>query len=170
MLHQIYPNVSDLCWHCHSAKGSLLHNWWECPSVHDFWNMVLQFHTYATGVIVPNTPQITLLSLPPGSYKDIKKAPLGHWLTKAREVIPRHWRLVHAPPLIGLWRWTILRWRHSCHANWIYMINVVKFSSLGCCSGNPLKCEICIRVFCKIGTWSWVETNKAMPVRVSNPG
>lgn len=99
LLHQIYPNVSDLCWRCHSAKGSLLHIWWECPSVHNFWDMILQLHTRATGVTIPNTPQITLLSILPGSYKSIKKGLLRHWLTAARAVIPRHWRSAHAPSL-----------------------------------------------------------------------
>lgn len=145
VLHRMYPNISDLYWHWHSAKGSLLHIWWECPSVHDFWSMVLQFYTQATGVIVPNMPQITLLSILPGSYKSVKKGLFRHWLTAARAVIPRYWRLVHAPPLI---EW-VMEMLLSCELD---TYNVVKFGSLGNCSGNPLKCKIYIRVGCKIET------------------
>lgn len=56
LLHRIYQNVSDLCWRCQSSKGSLLHIWWECPPVYDFWGMILQLYTCAT---VPNMPQIS---------------------------------------------------------------------------------------------------------------
>lgn len=38
----------------------------------------MQLYTIVTGEVIPNTPQITLLSILPGSYKNIKKGLLRH--------------------------------------------------------------------------------------------
>lgn len=73
------------------AKGSLLHIWWECPPVYDFWDVIFQLYTRVTGVSVSNMPQVTLLYILPGSFKYIKKGLLRHWLTAARTIIPHHW-------------------------------------------------------------------------------
>lgn len=73
-------------------RGSLLHIWWECPLIHDFWAQILRLYTTVTGAIAPNTLKTTLLSILPGSFKCIKKGLLRHWLTAVRSVIPHHWR------------------------------------------------------------------------------
>lgn len=77
-LQRIFPDALYNCWRCHSAKGSLLHIWWECPQICKFWDSIMQLYTIVTGEVIPNTPQITLLSILPGSYKNIKKGLLRH--------------------------------------------------------------------------------------------
>lgn len=62
--------------------------------------MIPQLYTRATGKIVPNTAETTLLSILTGLYKSIKKGLLWHWLTAARMVIPCYWQMAHAPTLI----------------------------------------------------------------------
>lgn len=57
----------------------------------------MQLYTIVTGEVISNTPQITLLSILPGSYKNIKKGLLRHWVIAARLVILRHWRSTQSP-------------------------------------------------------------------------
>lgn len=52
-LQRIYPDASDICWRCHYAKGSLLHIWWECPQILDFWDKIIQLYTTVTGRVNP---------------------------------------------------------------------------------------------------------------------
>lgn len=91
-LHHIYPDASDICCRCHSAKGSLLHFWWECPQIYEFLDWIMQLYTTVTRGIASNMPHTTLLSILPGSFKHIKRGLLKHWLTAARSVILHYWR------------------------------------------------------------------------------
>lgn len=42
VLAKLFPLLSDRCWRCDSHRGTLLHIFWECPSIHPFWRQVLQ--------------------------------------------------------------------------------------------------------------------------------
>lgn len=39
-LKKWYPHTSDCCWRCKAEMGSLIHIWWECPVLSEFWNRV----------------------------------------------------------------------------------------------------------------------------------
>lgn len=104
LLHQIYPSVSGVCWCCHVAKSTLLHIWWECPPIHNVWELLLWFYTTVAGVTIPNSPQIPLLSMLPDTFKPIKKSILWHCLTAARRMIPCHWRMTR---ILSLVEWVI---------------------------------------------------------------
>lgn len=41
-LARIYPNVDPICEKCRSAPASLLHMYWSCPSLANFWKSVFQ--------------------------------------------------------------------------------------------------------------------------------
>lgn len=42
-VNRINTDTLDMCWPCLSARGFLLHIWWECPPIYDFWDLILRF-------------------------------------------------------------------------------------------------------------------------------
>lgn len=40
LLHKFSPCISDRCWRCKQEEGSMLHIWWSCPLLQNFWKMV----------------------------------------------------------------------------------------------------------------------------------
>lgn len=50
VLHRIYPQMSDVCWRCHEAEGTILHIFWECPRIRECWEMVAETIKTITGI------------------------------------------------------------------------------------------------------------------------
>lgn len=155
LLHQINPDASDTYWCCHSAKVSLLHIWWECQPIHDFCHSIPPLYNTVTGATIANTPQITLLSILPGSFTCIKKGLFRHWLTAARSFILHQWWMAHVPPLI---EWVVeMDYIERMKSLLAYELeayitdNFNKHGSLGSCSRNNYKCEIFLGDSCM--TW-----------------
>lgn len=40
LLHKFFPATSDICWRCGEERGTLLHIFWSCPKMVDFWKTV----------------------------------------------------------------------------------------------------------------------------------
>ncbi|XP_069837976.1 uncharacterized protein [Dendropsophus ebraccatus] len=83
-LHQFYPEVTDTCWRCESATGSMLHIWWDCPLLRPFWDAVFAIYKEVTDKDVTPSPGLALLSLVPGPASAAKKGLLRHFMTAAR--------------------------------------------------------------------------------------
>lgn len=94
-IHKIDPSISDTCWRCLRAPGTMIHIWGTCPRIIPFWDKILQLYDRLMGTKYPNEPHITVLSMLPGSYKLVKKSLIRHFLTAACSVIARHWRQAH---------------------------------------------------------------------------
>ena len=43
MLHTFYPSVSPICDKCKSNDGTLLHLFWDCPLIYQFWSRIFFF-------------------------------------------------------------------------------------------------------------------------------
>lgn len=43
LLHKFYPDVSPLCDKCKSTEGTLLHTFWECHVIQQFWSGIFFF-------------------------------------------------------------------------------------------------------------------------------
>lgn len=91
-IHKFFPHVSDRCWRCGSARGSLLHIWWECPPITDFWKKV---HTILKTVTTCNltfTPACLLLHHIQEEMSLYRKSAAVHMVNVAKRLIPMHWR------------------------------------------------------------------------------
>lgn len=93
------PQGSGECWRCKARRGDLLHIWWECPPVMAFWNSVLAVYNLLEGEHIMNNPQVTLLSILPGTESIKNKDPLKFLLMAARVVIPRYWKTSDIPSM-----------------------------------------------------------------------
>lgn len=80
----------------------MIHNRWSCPRAKAFWDRILQICSRITLTNYTNSPELTLLSVIPGSISSIKKNILRFALTAGRAVIPRHWRS-ETVPSIAVW-------------------------------------------------------------------
>uniref|UniRef100_A0A8C5LLJ0 Reverse transcriptase domain-containing protein n=1 Tax=Leptobrachium leishanense TaxID=445787 RepID=A0A8C5LLJ0_9ANUR len=62
-LHRIDPGVSEMCWRCDSAVGSMGHIWWDCAVVAPLWNDVSSLLTEVMGQPVKCQPEVMLLGM-----------------------------------------------------------------------------------------------------------
>lgn len=71
-LQKIYPSSSDRCWRCQEDRGTILHVFWACPKLQQFWKTIQQVAQNVTGRLIPNDPAFFLLhasNIPSKSYK-----------------------------------------------------------------------------------------------------
>lgn len=97
-LHKFTPSIHDRCWWCDAPGGTLLHIWLTC--LQPFWCFMFQLCHPIMGRTWPETPEVTLLSIIPESDLKDQKGLLHFLVSKARALIPRHWKL-STPPTIG---------------------------------------------------------------------
>lgn len=88
-IYKIYLTIPDVCWCCLWAPSNMLHIWGTCPHIIPFCDTILQLLTDLVSDTYLNLPKLTVLSLLPGSYKQIKKSLIRHFLTAAQSVIAR---------------------------------------------------------------------------------
>lgn len=98
-LHKFSPSVSNVCWRCKGAIGSMIHIWWECPALQPFWREVHSIISRVTTYTLDYNPAQYLLhysTLPKHTYQ---KWLAMHMVNAARLCIPTHWRSTDTPTI-----------------------------------------------------------------------
>lgn len=100
VLNRIFPQISNLCWRCQGAEGTMLHIFWECSGLKEFWKMVSETVKEITGVSLGENPAAFLLHDIPLPIDKYNKSLLRHLLTAAKACIPALWKSTVAPTKI----------------------------------------------------------------------
>lgn len=81
------PSILDTCWRCLQATVRMTPIWGTGWKIIPFWDKKIYAYMINWWEIkFPNEPQISMLSMLPGAYKQIIKRLLGHHLTAAHSV------------------------------------------------------------------------------------
>lgn len=100
-LHIMFPGTSKHCWRCQKDEGTLLHIFWSCTKLKNFWTMVRSISQKFMDYQIPNDPAFFLLHVSSITPKKYKKSILRH-LTTAKSCIPVLWKQ-QSPPSISMW-------------------------------------------------------------------
>ena len=102
VLHRIYPETSEVCWRCLEAEGTLVHIWWECRKIQEFWQMTLKTIEKITGFNLADKPSAVLLLDIPMTMEKYQNSLLRHLIIAARACIPVLWKQ-EIPPSRAQW-------------------------------------------------------------------
>lgn len=102
LLHKFFPGTSDRCWRCGSEEGTLLHIFWTCSLVQQFWVAVETIVKKFTNHITQRDPAVFLLHATSAPIKSYKKSVVRHLLNAAKSCIPALWKQ-STPPTVGMW-------------------------------------------------------------------
>ena len=97
ILNRIFPNTSKICWRCQKEEGTMIHMFWSCQKLKEFWNMVSGITREITGVNLGDRPAAYLLFDIPMSLEKYKQSLLRHLLTAAKACIPILWKSTAIP-------------------------------------------------------------------------
>lgn len=97
VLNRIFPQVSSLCWRCQGAEGTMVHIFWECPGLKEFWKMASETINEISGVSLGENPAAFLLYDVPVPTEKYKNSLLRHLLTAAKACIPALWKSTSSP-------------------------------------------------------------------------
>ncbi|CAH2313008.1 Hypothetical predicted protein [Pelobates cultripes] len=96
-LHTIFPTSPDLCWRCHTTKGTMLHMWWTCERVNSLWKVTATLIKKVTDLQITHDPKTILLrSLPDNTPKPIQKI-IYLMLSTVSILIARKWKTTELP-------------------------------------------------------------------------
>ena len=93
------PQASPLCWRRCGLVGTLFHILWECPVIRPVWEEIFSLAARVTGVEVPLSPGLAVLSLGLEFFSKTNRAVISHILMSTRLAITRHWRDHTAPTM-----------------------------------------------------------------------
>lgn len=89
LLHRSSPNIPDGCWCCQEEQGTLLHIFWSCPRIRNFWKETMQkFCDFE----IPEDPDFFILHLSENPVKTYRKSILCHLVNAAKACIPFTWK------------------------------------------------------------------------------
>lgn len=91
LLHTFSPHISDKCWRCKHEEGSMLHIWWTCPLIQNFWKIVHKTITSITSENLRFNPAQYLLHYSSIPKKQYLKSLSMFMINAARHYIPCHW-------------------------------------------------------------------------------
>ena len=97
VLKRIFPETSDRCWRCGEEEGTMLHVFWTCPKLKDFWKMVRDTIKDVLDIELGVNPATYLLLDLPMAMTKFKKSLLRHFLTAARACVPILWKSTSSP-------------------------------------------------------------------------
>lgn len=101
-LQRFFPSTSGLCWRCRGDRGTILHIFWSCPLLEQFWKTIQQTIQNFTDLPLPADPGFYLLHATDMTSKRYKKSLLRHLLDAAKACIPLLWKSTK-PPTTGMW-------------------------------------------------------------------
>lgn len=82
--HKCFPTTSDRCWRCRWDEGSLLHIFWSCPRLGNFWGNVSRITQKFIDYKIPDDAAFFLLHLSKIPAKTYKKKITSTTFTKCR--------------------------------------------------------------------------------------
>lgn len=98
-LHAIYPTALDRCWRCLRDRGTLLHVYWQCPSLQPYWRSVWDLLQWLFEMDVPLHSKLYLLRLLPPKLSKLAKKLANQILTAASCLIVLNWKKRTPPAL-----------------------------------------------------------------------
>lgn len=101
-LQRFFPSTSGLCWRCGGDRGTILHIFWDCPLLEQYWKIIQQTIQNFTERPILSDPGFFLLHATDMLSKKYKKSLLKHLLDAAKSCIPLLWKSIKAPA-IGMW-------------------------------------------------------------------
>lgn len=96
-LHKCFPSASNHCWRCGEEEGTLLHIFWSCPRLKDFWGEVRRITQEFTECNIPEDAALFLLHHSKIPTKTYKKSLIRNLLNAAKACIPLYWKQ-QSPP------------------------------------------------------------------------
>lgn len=98
-LHKFYPDVSPLCDKCKSAEGSLLHSFWECPLIQQFWSSIFFFYSavYQRDIAPDRDMVLFGCSMETQSFPQQLRSALVLGTVVAKRLILAEWKTSSAP-------------------------------------------------------------------------
>lgn len=84
------PAVSDKCFRDCLSTGTLLHKWWDCPKIKQFWTDIYQIIFTLFGKQLPKNQQEALLNLKPKNFTNNSFHPLA-FLFIADKTLAKAW-------------------------------------------------------------------------------
>lgn len=100
-LNRISPTISQYCPRCKTGVGSLLHMFWSCSLLSNYWDEVLRNVSKITEITLPFEPRLVLLgdtSMLPGQCNRRTVRFIRIALITAIKCIALKWKDEHPPP------------------------------------------------------------------------
>lgn len=94
--HIFKPEIPETCWRCHQERGTLLHIWWSCSPLQNFWSEVSHITAQVTSYNLDFTPAQFLLHHSPIPHTSYHKSLTMHMI---KQCIPIHWNSKQIPTL-----------------------------------------------------------------------
>ena len=98
-MHGWNPQISDSCWRCGREKGTLVHIWWQCSHIAQYWEKVIRLIRQITDTSLTLNVATCLLHVTNFSLKRYKNSLTRHLLNAAKSLIPLYWRSQRVPSI-----------------------------------------------------------------------
>lgn len=100
-LNRMYPNLTSKCNRCKIQVGTLLHMFWECKQLTDFWNSVHGFMVERTNSPLDRSPIICLFGTDLGERQNsVRQYHLNTMSYIAKKCILLYWNQEKPPTFI----------------------------------------------------------------------
>lgn len=102
LLNKIYPERTNTCWRCGEAEGNMLHIFWSCGKLGEFWSKVRDIIGQLTDYDLGADPARYLLHLSDFSKHKYRNSMIVHLLNAAKGCVLALWKQ-ESPPSASLW-------------------------------------------------------------------
>lgn len=89
---QIYPSSSPICFQGCKLIGNMVHVWWKCPRIRNFWNKIFTMIRKVTGYPIQQSPHLALLNFLDISALKNTQCLIFFILTGAKLTIAKAWK------------------------------------------------------------------------------
>lgn len=106
-------NLDNSCWKQCGQKGDILHIFWNCPKLTNYWNSLFRLLSDITQITIPMRPSLALLSLDIDQYPIPIRNVMIHFLLSARLNVTRKWRDPEPPTIREVVQTTHVHFSHE---------------------------------------------------------
>lgn len=106
-------DLDNTHWRKWGIKGDLLHTFWDCPKLTQYWSSIFQLLSEVTHLTIRGRPSLALLSLDIEQYPNPMRIIITHILLAARLSISRKWKDPDPPTLKDVVHTTHVHFTHE---------------------------------------------------------